>query len=296
MKTNFKISEGLTLRKIESLSVPNGIFSFSVANAQAVNLELALACGEIVFMNIKLAPNISSLNKKIHCVKVGKDTVFLTAKNNIIEQRSSPLGKLEIESVTHKFTLVQEDSSKILIESTDKFFAIDVTGKKVPKLSQFQNQILINFENELQIISFDGDYKLAYVSEFSQMSENNGILTLTVMTQTQEGYMLVKAIEVNGKNIEEKIVSFAVTRKNNFNDNLFPIVFFERLKYFSDNEILTMMTNGFVLSDIPKLKKFVGDFVDVTLIEKTCVLNYGDKFRSFTLKMKNNSVDNILEI
>lgn len=296
MQTNFKLDGNITLKKIETLQIPKGIRTFAVSNCSSVNLELSILGGEIVDVTINLLPNIICNNPKIQCVSISKDTLYLVENISVKLPSTNPLGKLEIDEVTHKFTLIDDGNPKILIESGDKFYACDAMKKQFIGFSAVQNLIALKFDSEIQFVKFDVDYSLVYMGKFSLLTENNGIFNLTTQTETQEGYEITKAVTLKNGVVNEQTTNFLTLRKNNYNKTTFPIVFFERLKYLSDVEILSMMTNSFELSDIPKLKSYIGNFSGVTLISNACILEYNGNFRSFILKLKNELVDNIVEI
>ncbi|MEG1805874.1 MAG: hypothetical protein RR327_05735 [Clostridia bacterium] len=296
MQTNFKISDSLNLRKIETLSIPRKISSFAVSNCNSVNLEFANASGEILAATIQLLPNVFCDSCKIHPVKVSKDCLYIVENKSFSNASSAILGKIELGETTHKLTLLDDEKPKILIESGDKFFTSEMRGKKLLAFYAFSGLILLKFDQEIQLVKFDGDYQLAFSGKYTFSSENDNVLTLTTLTQTIENYEITRKVSVKDGIVEETLANIAVRHRNNYTKATYPIVFFERLKYLPDAEIVPMLSNSFSIDDIPKLKKFIGNFSTVTLVDKACALDYDGYFRSFSLKFKNDLVDNVLEL
>lgn len=284
MRTKFLIDRLISPIAIDNIILPPNLSSFIISGNRELNFEFAYK-GKIYF------DKISPYSKKgtiLALSKIDSKNIYIAMRtnNNAIEEKQL---NYKNTTVTAKF-----QHNKITLETKlgiDRF-NLSFTPTNIIVWTKY---LLVSNLTNFAIFELIGHSFVKKINvNCKDYSINSTSITYKIAIPTLENWNSEYSIISSNNQLVTKKTKTYPTRENNFNENLLPTVFFERLKYAPNQYTLKLLDKSFTIKDIDILRDFVGDFSEIQQIDKqsALVLNNGNA-KKINLEITENVIHNI---
>ena len=297
MDTYFLISKNLKLLKVANIDLPQKITRFGVNGDGDFTVTLANNDGDIDFSTISNHSTPSTSNPNLKLIKCNTNTYFIDKIKPLIVSKTLWQGTVTIGEKAHQITYLMEDKEKLIVECDSVFFAETITGDTFTTATAFGNYLMLQFTKKIILLQYNTTYEKVFESSSDIVNVTANGIDIFQDTKTVEGYQkqISLTLDNDGK-LQDNTLPVHILRSNNYTEKTFPVVFFERIMHLNDLDVARSLTNNFDMTDIPKLRGFLGNYTSAEKYGDFTALYYPDDIRIFSLDIKNALVDNVVEL
>ncbi len=290
------LNENLSFISINGVPLDLNVFSIEVSSTSEFFVSAHFVDGKILSGLVK---NYKSCSENLQVVKIAPSSYALIFSSpRAFEDKVFSQTEVSLKNKTHQITHIKntnQNFTKIIIECEDSFFSIQKQDSDFEKALTFGGKIFVFLKHFYYILDYSKDYKVDFEGEKSFFEQSLNSIKIVHLPHTNEGYEITSTFSFL-QNTLSKTCDISFLRKNNFTQKTLALTFFERLKYCDDSLVLELLNDDFSLSDIPLLRKFIGDFDYCAPVSQQIVALFSQNtIKCFKVTTCGNLVGNIKE-